>query len=65
MRPCPDVRRTTANDMIKPEGQLEVYFTDLGVEARFLVLKDCPPVLSIGRLVELYGFLFHWKAGKS
>ena len=51
MRPCPDVRLATANGIIEPEGQLEVYLTDLGVDARFLVLKDCPPVLSIGRLV--------------
>ena len=65
MRPCPDVRLATANGIIEPEGQLEVYLTDLGVDARFLVLKDCPPVLSIGRLVEQHGFQFHWKAGKA
>ena len=47
MRPCPDVRPATAHGIIEPEGQLEVYLSDLGVDARFLVLKDCPPVLSI------------------
>ena len=65
MRPCPDVRLATANGIIEPEGQLEVYLTDLGVDARFLVLKDCPPVLSIGRLVEEHGFQFHWRAGRA
>ena len=64
MRPCPDVCLATANSIIEPEGQLEVYLTDLCVDARFLVLKDCPPVLSIGRLVEQHGFKFHWEAGK-
>ena len=58
MRPCPDMRLATANGIIEPEGRLEVYLTDLGVDARFLVLKDCPPVLSIGRLVEQHGFQF-------
>ena len=65
MRPCPDVRLATANGTIEPEGQLEAYLTDLGVDARLFVLKDCPPVLSIGRLVEQHGFQFHWNAGKA
>ena len=41
------------------------YLTDLGVDARSLALKDCPPMLSIGRLVEEHGFQFYWKAGKA
>ena len=65
MRPCTDVRLATASRIIEPEGQLEVYLTDLGVDARFLVLKDCPPAHSIGRLVEQHGFQFHWKASKA
>ena len=65
MRPCLDVRLATASGIIEPEGQLEVYLTDLGVDARFLVLKDCPPVLSIGRLVEQHGFQFHWRSGRA
>ena len=35
------------------------------MDARFLVLKDCPLVLSIGRLVEEHGFQFHWRAGRA
>ena len=65
MRPCPAVRLATANGIIEPEGQLEVYLTGLEVNARFLALKDYPPVLIIGRLVEQHGFQFHWKAGKA
>ena len=65
MRPCLDVRLPTANGIIEPEGQLEFYLTVLEVAARFLVLKDCPPVLSIGRLAQQHGFQFHWKAGKA
>ena len=41
-RPCSDVRLATASGIIEPEGQLEVYLTDLGVHARLLVPKDCP-----------------------
>ena len=65
MRPCPDVRLATANGIIEPRCQLEVYLTDLGVDARFLVRKDRPPVLSIGRLAEQHGFQFHWAEGSA
>ena len=51
-RPCPDVRLATANGIIEPEGQLnvKVFLPVLGVDARFWAPRDCPPVLSIGRL---------------
>jgi len=52
VKPCSNIRLATANGMIKPHGQLEVHLPDLGVDAQFLILKDCPPVISIGN-VEL------------
>ena len=65
MRPRLDVRLATANGIIEPEGQLEVYLTDLGVDARFLVLKNYLQVRSIGQLVDQHGFQFHWKVGNA
>ena len=65
IKPCPNVRLATANGIITPQGQLEVHLPSLGVDAQFLVLKDCPPVLSVGRLVEQHGFQFHWTRNKA
>ena len=51
MKACSDdVRLATANGQVSLEGELDVHLPELGLDARLLVLKSCPRVLSVGRL---------------
>ncbi len=63
LKPCPDIRLATANGVIGARGELDVYMPELKMNAKFLLLDKCPPVLSVGRLVEDHGFQFQWKQG--
>jgi len=61
MKACSDdMRLATANGQVSPEGELDVHLPELGLDARLLVLKSCPRVLSVGQLVEDHGLEFHW-----
>ena len=65
MKACSDdIRLATANGQVSPEGELDVHLPELGLDARLLVLKSCPRVLSVGRLVEDHGLEFHWATGR-
>ena len=60
MKACSDdIRLATANGQVSPEGELDVHLPELGLDARLLVLKSCPRVLFVGRLVEDRGLEFH------
>ena len=66
MKACSDdIRLATANGQVSPEGELDVHLPELGLDARLLVLKSCPRVLSVGRLVEDHGLEFHWTPGRA
>ena len=58
--PCPDIRLCTANGTIVPRGRLKLHIPSLKLDGSFLLLRDSPPVLSIGQLVEKHGFSFSW-----
>ena len=60
-----DVRLATANGQVSPEGELDVHLPELRPDARLLVLKSCPRVLSVGRLVGDHGLEFHWTPGRA
>ena len=42
-----------------------MHLPELGPDARLLVLRSCPRVLSVGRLVEDHGLEFHWTPGRA
>jgi hypothetical protein len=65
VKPCPNIHLATAKGIFKPQGQLDIHLPDLGVDAQFFILRDCPPVVSVGRLVEQHGFQFHWTRDKA
>ena len=58
--PCPETKLSTANGIVDARGQLELFMPKLGIGGKFLLLDNCPPVLSVGRLVEDHGFEFRW-----
>ena len=60
-----EIRLATANGQVSPEGEIDVHLPELGLDARLLVLKTCPRVLSVGRLVEDHGLEFHWTPGRA
>ena len=63
VKPCDDIRLSTANGVINARGQVELSF--LGASGKFLLLDKTPPVISIGRLVEDHSFAFEWRKGRA
>ena len=59
------LRLATANGVVDAKAILDIHAPELQVDARVLVLDDCPNVLSVGRLVEDNLFEFHWIPGRA
>ena len=52
----------TANGPATAQDVVDVEIPGLDAQARVLLLKGCPPVLSLGRLIEEHSCRFEWSA---
>ena len=55
----------TANGLVKPEECVDVWVQQLRKRLEFIIMKDCPKLLSMGKLVLEQGLAFHWVPGKN
>ena len=55
----------TANGVVESQGTVRVYIPELETEADLLVMRNCPAVLSMGRLIEDDGYQFTWHSGEA
>ena len=59
------VKVASANGVVEAERTVRVYILELAIEADLPVMYDCPPGLSMGRLVEDAGYQLEWNAGEA
>ena len=56
---CP-IQLNTANGTVESDRVLDIHVQDLDVSIEFYILKNCPPVISMGFLTKI-DFQFTWK----
>ena len=50
-----------ANGFVTPESCVTAWIQHLREKTEFVVMKDSPAILSLGRLVREHDYEFHWK----
>ena len=55
------IRLRTANGRTSTDEVLPMFVDSLAETLNVLLLPKCPPVISLGTLVERMGYDFHWK----
>ena len=60
-----NIKLATANVVVEAQGTVRVFIPELATEADLLVMRNCPAVLSMGRLIEDDGYQFTWHSGEA
>ena len=54
----------TANGLVKPEGEVMAWVRQLDRKLKFVMMPDCPRIISMGKLVKEQRLAFHWYPGQ-
>jgi hypothetical protein len=60
VRKCMPCLLNTANGPIKVEYEVDVWIEELDLQVTAFILKDSPPLLSMGKLCRMHGFVYVW-----
>ena len=55
----------TANGFVTPQSCVSARITQLKDKVEFVIMKDCPPISSLGKLVREQRYEFHWLPSES
>jgi len=51
---------STANKVIYARWETDIYVPELGIEVTVYILDNCPPVLSLGQLIQQHHYDYFW-----
>ena len=61
--PISPIRLKTANGRTATDSEVPLFIDTLAETLDVMMLDKCPPLISLGTLIERLGYDFHWKSG--
>ena len=60
VRKCAHCYLNIANGPITVDHEADIWIEELGLHITAFILKDSPPLLSMGKLCRMHGFVYVW-----